>query len=153
MDKHVIPNRKRTLPALAVAIAVMSTLFVACEQASSAGTHAAATSALRSKPDAMAALMALPELQAWSAHIAQSSGGKLHGALVEYDATPRMVGGKAYFQFSFVENGSDAARNWESFLVADQGREILVDDAAADKVLTLAEWRKAKRPMEQIAAR
>ena len=155
MDKHVVPKKKRTLPALTVAIAVMSTMFIACEQASSAKTPAALTdtSLARSKQEAMAALMALPELKAWSAQIEKASGGKLRGALMEYDAAPRVVGGKTYFQFSFVENGSDAARNWESFLVADRGGEILVDDAAADKPLTLAEWRQEKKPMEQQAAR
>ncbi len=156
MDKHVVPKKKRTLPALTVAIAVMSTMFIACEQASSAKTPAAAVadaSLARSKQEAMAALMALPELKAWSAQIEKTSGGKLRGALMEYDAAPKVVGGKTYFQFSFVENGSDAARNWESFLVADRGGEILVDDAAADKPLTLAEWRQEKKPMEQQAAR
>lgn len=160
MDKHVVPKKKRTLPALTVAIAVMSTMFIACEQASSARTPVAASAASladasqsRSKQEAMAALMALPELKAWSAQIEKSSGGKLRGALMEYDAAPKVVGGKTYFQFSFVENGSDAARNWESFLVADRGGEILVDDSAGDKPLTLAEWRRDKKPMEQLGAR
>lgn len=156
MDKHVIPKKKRTLPALTVAIAVMSTMFIACEQTSSAKAPAASSaesSLSRSKQEAMASLMALPELKAWSAQIEKASGGKLRGALMEYDAAPKVVGGKTYFQFSFVENGSDAARNWESFLVADRGGEILVDDAAGDKPLTLAEWRRDRKPMEQQAAR
>ena len=152
MDKHVVPTKKGILPALTVAIAVMSTMFVACQEVSSARTATVADAPARSKQDAMVALMALPELKAWSAQIEKSSGGKLHGALMEFDTAPKVLGGRRYFQFSFVENGSDAARNWESFLVADQGSEILVDDADSDKPLTLAEWRKDKRPMEQAAA-
>ena len=153
MDKHVVPQKKRILPALTVAIAVMSTMFVACQEVSSARTATAIDAPARSKQDAMAALMALPELKAWSSQIEKSSGGKLHGALMEFDSAPKVLGGRRYFQFSFVENGSDAARNWESFLVADQGSEILVEDAGSDKPLTLAEWRKDKRPMEQAGAR
>lgn len=155
MDKHVVPPRKRILPALTVAIAVMSTMFVACQEVSSArtATPTAAEAPARSRQDAMAALMALPELKAWSAQIEKSSGGKLHGALMEFDTAPKVLGGRRYFQFSFVENGSDAARNWQSFLVADRGSEILVDDADSDKPLTLAEWRKDQRPMEQASSR
>ena len=85
----------------------------------------------------MAALMALPELKAWSSQIEKSSGGKVHGALIEYDPKPKLIDGKRYFQLSFVENSSDAAHRWESFLVAETGDEILVEDAATDKTMTL----------------
>ncbi len=100
----------------------------------------------------MQTLMALPELKAWSARLTSSSGGKVHGALIEYDPTPKMVAGKAYWQFSFVENGAEAARNWESFLVARNGGEILVDDLATDHILSLAQWRHDKHPMQRSDA-
>ncbi|MDP3672547.1 MAG: hypothetical protein Q8R69_23015 [Telluria sp.] len=117
--------------------------------AASAGTVAPAA---RSKQQAMAALMALPELKAWSSQLEKQSGGKVHGALIEYDPAPKLINGKSYWQFSFVENGSDAAHRWESFLVAEQGDEILVEDADTDAVLSLDQWRKDKQPMARTGA-
>ena len=97
----------------------------------------------------MAALMALPELKAWSRQIVNASGGQAHGALIEYDARPKIIGGKRYFQLSFVENSRDAAQRWESFLVAESGDEILVEDNAADQTMTLAQWRATRQPMQR----
>ncbi len=97
----------------------------------------------------MNALMALPELKAWSAQLEKASDGKVHGALIEYDPKPKTIDGIDYWQFSFVENGGEAVHRWESFLVAERGDDILVEDFAADKTLTLAQWRKEKRPMER----
>lgn len=105
----------------------------------------------RSKEQGMAALIALPELKAWSAQIERASGGKARGALIEYDTTPRVVNGKSYWQFSFVENTADAAHRWDSFLVAAQGDEILVEDLPTDSLLTLEQWRMEKRPLERSA--
>jgi len=100
----------------------------------------------------MTALMSLPELKAWSAQLEKASGGKVRGALIEYDPKPKTINGLNYWQFSFVENGSDAAHRWESFLVAERGDDILVEDFTADKTLTLEQWRKQKHPMERTAA-
>ena len=105
---------------------------------------------LRSKAQASVALMALPELKAWSMQIEKTSGGKLHGALIEYDPAPRIVNGNSYWQFSFVENGADAAHRLGSFLVAASGDEILVEDDATDDLLSLERWRKEKQPMARI---
>jgi len=80
------------------------------------------------KEDAMASLLALPELQAWSQQIELRSKGKAHGAVIEENPVPREVNGKKYYQLSFVENRADDARRRESFLVAQDGGEILVDD-------------------------
>lgn len=117
-----------------------------------AASRGAAATTTRSKQQAMAALMALPELQAWSRQLEKTSGGTVHGALIEYDPTPRLINGKRYFQLSFVENASAAAHRWESFLVAEAGDEILVEDGATDKTLTLAQWRATKRPIERTSA-
>lgn len=156
MDKHPLPQKKRFFPLVAVSIIGMSTLFAACDQVkteqSPAAAAASANGTYRTKEQAMAALMALPELKAWSERIEQESGGKLRGALMEYDTQPKVIGGKRYWQFSFVENGSDAARLWESFLVSDKGDDILIDDAQTDRPMTLAAWRVQKRPMEQTGA-
>lgn len=159
MDKHPLPKKKRYFPVVVLSIIGMSALFTACDQIKPAATPAtvaaaaaAANGTLRTKEQAMAALMALPELQVWSVRIDKSSGGKLRGALMEYDTQPKVIGGRRYWQFSFVENGSDAARLWESFLVSDKGDDILVDDAAAERPLSLSDWRARKRPMEQSGA-
>lgn len=110
-----------------------------------------APGAARSREQAIAALMALPELQAWSERIENSSGGKLRGALIEYDPKPRLVNGKQYYQFSFIENGSDAAQRWESFLVPYGDGDILIDDDLNDELLSLERWRKEKNPLQRGA--
>ena len=109
----------------------------------------AAVSASRSKQQAALALMALPELKAWSASIERQSAGAAHGALIEYDPGQRIVNGKAYWQFSFVENSAEAARRWESFLVASGSDEILVEDTASDTLLSLERWRREKHPLQR----
>lgn len=103
------------------------------------------------KEQAMTALMSLPELKAWSDQLEKASGGTVRGALIEYDDKPKVIEGVSYWQFSFVENGSDAAHRWESFLVADNG-QILVEDLASDKPMSLAQWRAEKKPMARAAA-
>ncbi|MBA5686576.1 hypothetical protein H3H39_05860 [Duganella sp. LX47W] len=114
--------------------------------AAATATPAAPAHASRSKEQAAAALMALPELQAWSALLEKQSGGKTHGALIEYDAALRTVRGKSYWQFSFVENSEEAALRWESFLLSTTDDEILVEDLASDELLSLERWRKEKQP-------
>jgi hypothetical protein len=106
---------------------------------------------LRSKEQAASALMALPELQAWSAIVEKNSGGKSHGALIEYDPAPRKLNGKNYWQFSFVENNAEAAQRWESFLVSSSDEEILVEDASTDEVISLARWRREKHPAKRTS--
>ena len=115
-------------------------------------TPATPATPTRSKQQAMAALMALPELQAWSRQLEKTSGGSVHGALIEYDSTPRLINGKRYFQLNFVENTSAAAQRWESFLVAEAGDEILVEDGATDQTLTLAQWRATQHPLGRTRA-
>jgi hypothetical protein len=95
-----------------------------------------------SKEQAMATLLALPELKAWSAQIEKRTDGKAHGAVVEDNPVPREVNGKKYYQLSFVENRPQDARRQESFLVAQDGSEILVDDTESNTLLSLQEWRR-----------
>lgn len=111
--------------------------------------QAAQAPATRTREQAVRALMALPELKAWSARIEKKSAGKLHGAVIEYDPAPRIVNGKRYWQLSFVENGADAAERWESFLVSSSNNDILVEDTATDELLSLKRWRAEYRPMER----
>lgn len=132
-----------TLAAIALCCAV-----VGCKRAERDTPPAPAPAAptaqapAHSKQDAMDSLLALPELQAWSRQIEQRSQGKAHGAVIEDDPVPREVNGKKYYQLSFVENRADDARRRESFLVAQDGSEILVDDTGSDTLLSLQEWRR-----------
>jgi hypothetical protein len=97
---------------------------------------------VRSKEQAMQALLAVPELKAWSEQIEKRSKGKAHGAVIEDDPQPREVNGKKYYQLTFVENRATDVRRRESFLVSQQGDEILVEDPETDSLLTLPEWRR-----------
>lgn len=102
----------------------------------------------RTREQAEAALLALPELKAWSEQIEQGSHGKAHGAVIEDDPAPRVVNGKPYYQLSFVEDLPQNVHRRASFLVAQQGDEILVEDDATDTVESLAEWRRNIRKVE-----
>jgi len=106
----------------------------------------------RSREQATAALMELPEIKAWSARLEKSSGGKVHGALIEDDPAPRTVHGKVYYQFSFVADGAEAAHHLESFLAARDGDEILVEDEDNEELMSLARWRQEKHPLQRDVA-
>jgi len=94
------------------------------------------------RDQAMAALLALPEVKEWSAEIEKRSHGKAHGAVIEDDPQPRTLNGRQYWQLSFVENRADRVQRRESFLVAQTGHDILVEDTETDSVLSLDEWRR-----------
>lgn len=96
----------------------------------------------RTKEQAMASLLAVPELKAWSEQIEKRSKGKAHGAVIEDDPAPRVVNGRKYYQLTFVENRASDVRRRESFLVAHQGEDILVENTETDTLLTLQEWRR-----------
>jgi len=100
------------------------------------------------REQAMAALLALPEIKSWSAEIEQRSRGKAHGAVIEDDQTPRLINGREYWQLSFVENRADKIHRRESFLVARSGDQILVEDTAGDTVVSLDDWRRGIRRVE-----
>ncbi|KQV37107.1 hypothetical protein [Massilia sp. Root335] len=102
----------------------------------------------RTRDQAMAELMALPELKTWSDQIEKRSHGAAHGAVIEDDPNPRIIEGKAYYQLSFVEDRKQDVHRRASFLVAHQGDEILVDDPDNDTVQSLAEWRRNIRKIE-----
>lgn len=101
-----------------------------------------APAAPRDKEQAKAALMALPELQTWSAQIEQDSHGAAHPALMEDGS--QTVNGKTYWQLTFAADGSDAVQRKETFLVAERGDEILVRDFEKDTTISLAQWRALK---------
>lgn len=103
---------------------------------------------VRTRDQAVAALMALPELKAWSDEIERRSHGKAHGAVIEDDPNPRIIEGKAYYQLSFVEDRKQNVHRRASFLVSKQDDEILVEDGETDAVQSLAEWRRNIRNVE-----
>jgi len=105
----------------------------------------------RQEEQAVMALMALPELKAWAAHIEKVSQGRAHGAVMLTAPEQREVEGQSYYQLSFFENTPEAAHRWESFLVTQDGKHILVDDTASDEVLSLERWRKESAPMDRVA--
>jgi hypothetical protein len=109
---------------------------------------AAPSAPVRTRDQAMAELMALPELKDWSAQIEKGSRGKAHGAVIEDDPTPRILNGKPYYQLSFVEDRKQDVHRRASFLVAQQGDDILVEDDATDSVQSLREWRRNIRKVE-----
>jgi hypothetical protein len=102
----------------------------------------------RTREQAEAGLMALPELKAWSEQIEKNSHGKAHGAVIEDDPAPRILNGKSYYQLSFVENRPKDVHRIASFLVARQGDEVLVEDDATDSVQSLGEWRRSVHRVE-----
>lgn len=143
MSKRVLSLS--SLPLLAAAILAVS--IGGCKRAEQEAPKPAPATAVKeapalSKEQAMDALLAVPELKAWSAQIEKRSQGKAHGAVIEDDPVPREVNGKKYYQLTFVENRSQDVRRRESFLVSQQGDEILVEDPETDKLLSLQEWRR-----------
>lgn len=100
------------------------------------------------REQAMAELMAVPEIKAWSDQIEKRSHGQSHGAVIEDDPAPRVIGDKSYYQLSFVEDRRQDVHRVASFLVARQGGDILVEDGATDKVQSLGEWRRGVRKVE-----
>jgi len=144
-------SKRYQLLALAAVVLTASTVLGCREQTPPAPVaSAAAPAAPRTREQAMNALMALPELKAWSQKIEATSGGKSHPSIIEYDPKPRLINGEPYYQLSFAENDSDAVTRWENFLVAQQGETILVDDAASEKVLTLEQWRQTRHPLDRV---
>ena len=102
----------------------------------------------RTRDQAIAALMALPELKTWSEQIEKRSHGAAHGAVIEDDPNPRVIEGRKYYQLSFVEDRKQNVHRRASFLVAHEGDEILVEDLDSDAVQSLAEWRRNIRNVE-----
>lgn len=104
------------------------------------------------REQAMTTLLALPEVKSWSQDIEKRSRGKAHGAVIEDDPTPRVINGRQYWQLSFVENRADKVHRRESFLVAQTGQQILVEDTASDTVVPLDDWRRSIRRVELKSA-
>jgi hypothetical protein len=136
-----------THPVRLLGAAVLALCFLAaCKREAPPPPKPAAVEApaapVRTREQAMAALLALPEVKAWSEQLEKSSHGKVHGAVIEDDPAPRVIDGKPYYQLSFVENRKQNVHRRASFLVAKTGDDILVEDTETDAVQSLFEWRR-----------
>jgi hypothetical protein len=134
---------------------VLACVLAACQKQEPAQPPApppAPVAKIPTKEQAMARLMELPEVRMWSAQIEKASHGKAHGAVIEDDPDPRIINGKPYWQFTFVENRADVVHRRESFLVAHSGDEVLIEDTRTNTVLTLPEWRRTVHKVELRSA-
>ena len=136
------PSLPLLAAALALALAVTGCKRAEREEPKPAPAAVVKEAPVRTREQAMEALLAVPELKAWSEQIERRSKGKAHGAVIEDDPAPREINGKKYYQLTFVENRANDVRRRESFLVSQQGDEILVEDADTDTLLSLQEWRR-----------
>ena len=93
---------------------------------------------------AVNALLALPELKAWSDSIEKKSGGRARGAVIGGDAEPKTIDGVTYHAYSFMENDAEQARRLQGFYVTQDGARILVEDAVSGDTMTLDEWRAGR---------
>ncbi len=153
MLKHAAIPPSLPLLAAALAVALAATGCKRAEREEPKPAPAAVKEApARTKEQAMEALLAVPELKAWSEQIERRSKGKAHGAVIEDDPAPREINGKKYYQLSFVENRPESAHRRENFLVSQTGDEILVEETDTDKLLTLQEWRRKIKRVELKSA-
>jgi len=147
-----LPTRSRS-PGLALLVIALAMPLTACKRAEPppppkpAATQPPAQP-VRTRDQAIASVLALPEIKTWSEQIEKGSRGAAHGAVIEDDPAPRLVDGKPYYQLSFVENRKQNIHRRASFLVAQQGDDILVEDAETDAVQSLSEWRRNIRNVE-----
>lgn len=136
---------------LAAALAAFYLVQQPAQHGGNAPAASSQTTAQEQNARAVDALMALPEIKAWSAHIEKASAGRAHGAVMETSPETRLVDGQPYYQLSFFESTPDAAQRWESFVVSPDGKRILIDDIVSGDLLSLEQWRKDSAPMQRIA--
>jgi hypothetical protein len=143
---HITPFRRLPAAGLAILALALTIGIAGCKREQAPPPKPAVLDApavhARTRDQAIAQLMALPEVKAWSEQIEKSSHGKVHGAVIEDDPTPRVIDGKAYYQLSFVENRKQDVHRRASFLVAKNGEDILVEDAETNSLQSLGEWRR-----------
>lgn len=125
---------------LAVIVAIAAGSFIVTRKAD-APAPPAQSDAPATRP-AVAALLALPEVKAMSEQIQNSSMGAAHGAIIGGDGEPKVVNGKTYHPYSFMESDPKISRRIQGFYVTADGKDILVDDIETGDAIPLEEWRK-----------
>jgi hypothetical protein len=140
---------------VAIAVAIGAGVAVTHHRASGPAAPAAGVEAPPGLPSpsqpAIDALMALPELKAWSESIETKSHGSAHGAIIAgAPSQQRIVDDQTYQSFTFVESDPDAAHFWQGFYVTANGNRILVEDPSSGELMTVAEWRQKDHPLERI---
>jgi hypothetical protein len=140
---------------LAAAIAVVLVLVFVLVLGTAAGLPAAGQGrrgprASLTSDAAVNAVARLPEVKAWGKFILESTGGKVHGALMVMPEEPVVEEGKRYWSVEYLEDQPDHMHRWQTFLIRLDGKEILVDDPVSGDYVSLAEWRATQKPMERI---
>lgn len=152
-------NKRRKIGAIvAVVVAISAGTAVTHRRAAkqpapapvAASAPASANTAKPPSEQAVTALMALPELKAWSGWIEKKSKGAAHGAVVADASGNRTINGRTYQAYSFVENDAESAHFWQGFYVTPTGDSILVEDAATGDVVSVEEWRQKDKPLERL---
>lgn len=127
---------------VAVMVAVATSVFVATRnKPEPPPAPAPAKASAPATEPAVAALLALPEIKAAAEQIEKSSMGAAHGAIIGGDGEPKVVGGKTYKSYSFMESDPKISRRLLGFYVTADGRDILVDDIETGDTIPLEEWR------------
>jgi hypothetical protein len=127
-----------------VVVAIAASAFVVTRERPRPDNPPPARPAASAPQPAVAALLALPEVKAMSEQIEKSSMGAAHGAIIGGDAEPKVVDGKTYQSYSFMESDPKISRRIQGFYVTADGKDILVDDIETGDAIPLEEWRKAQ---------
>lgn len=125
---------------VAVAVAVAVSLAVATRNRPEAPPAPPAVA--HAERPAVKALLALPEIKAAAEQIEKSSMGAAHGAIIGGDGDAKVIDGKTYQSYSFMESDPKVSRRLLGFYVTADGKDILVDDIETGDTITLDEWRK-----------
>jgi hypothetical protein len=130
---------------IAVFVAVAVSVAVATRNRPASTQPQPATSGAAAAQPAVAALLALPEIKAMAAEIEKSSMGAAHGGIIGGDGQTRIIDGKTYQAYSFMESDPKISRRIQGFYVTADGKDILVDDVETGDIISLDEWRRRSR--------
>ena len=137
-------RKHNAIAAVVLGAAVVFGVFATKRTAEDTSPRPAATAPAASVDQrAVNALLALPELKAWSESIEKSSKGRARGAVIG-DAEPKTIDGITYNAYSFMENDPEQARRLQGFYVTPDGAHILVEDPVTGDTMTLEQWRASR---------
>lgn len=95
-------------------------------------------------PESRAAVLALPEVQAWHDKRKEVAAGMKNGLPAGgIIAARRMVKGVKHWAVSLIDDPQSEAKKWGVFLVRASDGKIFVE-AAEGKLITLEDWRKTR---------